>query len=144
MKIRMLCGTYGYRNRDGVMEAKDASSPPFEVGEEDGARLVRMGYAEPAGGRTPGAQGSDAASREQDGADVTLEGGGEAGSPPDRGRLEQMVKRDLEKMAKEMGLPYSGTREEIITRIYDSEMEEYEELQNSHAGDIPGLPPMGE
>lgn len=144
MEIKMLCGTYGHRNADGVMEAKDASSPPFEVGEEDGARLVGMGYAEHAGGYIPAVQGNTTAAQEQGGEDAPLEQGRGAGSPPDRGRLELMVKKDLEKLAKGMGLPYSGTREEIITRIYDSEMEGYEELQNSHAGNIPGFPPMGE
>lgn len=137
MKIKMLCGTYGYRNMDGVMEAKDASSPPFEVGEEDGVRLVGMGYAKPV------REGSLLPTQGGMGGEAPLEGGGDIDSPPDRERLELMVKRDLEKLAKEMGLPYSGTREEIITRIYNAEMEEYEEGQSCYAGDIPGLPPKG-
>lgn len=140
MKIKMLCGTYGHRNRDGVMETKDASSPPFEAGEENGARLIGMGYAEPAGkGIQPGEETSPP---------MQWGGGGETpmeedmGNPPDRERLELMVKRDLEKLAKEMGLPYSGTREEIITRIYNAEMEEYEGGQSGYEGGIPGLPDM--
>ncbi len=140
MKIKMLYGTYGYRKPDGVMEAKDASSPPFEVREEDGERLVGMGYAEPAGkGMQPGEEAiTPYTAGGWEG--TPMEGG--IDSPPDRERLELMVKRDLEKLAKEMGLPYSGTREEIITRIYNAEMEEYEGGQSGYEGGIPGLPDM--
>lgn len=122
IKIRMVCGTYGYREPNGVMEAKNNKSAPFEVEEKEGERLIRMGYA---------VKVRDGAMPEE-----ACGGGepenGETGSIAEE--LGEMTKKDLEKVAKDMGIPANGTKNELIQRI----MEE-EESRRENAGGVPEL-----
>lgn len=122
IKIKILCGTYGYRRSDGVMEAKNNKSEPFEVEEKEGERLIRMGYAEKARNNAPQEEECGGGEPES----------GEIGSIAEE--LGGMNKKDLEKVAKDMGLPANGTKDELIQRI----MEE-EESRRRNADGIPKL-----
>lgn len=44
--IKIINGTYGYRNSDGRVEAKTPKSKPFSLSEEREAELVDTGVAE--------------------------------------------------------------------------------------------------
>ena len=44
--IKIINGTYGYRNSDGRVEAKTPKSKPFSLSEEREAELVDAGVAE--------------------------------------------------------------------------------------------------
>ncbi len=107
MRIRMVCGTYGYRNGDGTMETKDARSGPFEVDEGEGKRLVRMGYAVQTGSVPERGQQEEAESH------------GGTGDTVDRDMesLADLSKKELECMARDMGLSTNGTKEQLVERI---------------------------
>ncbi len=121
MKIRMICGTYGHRGEGGVMEEKNNKSGFFEVEEAEGERLVQMGYAE--------RKGREAQAEEAYGGWEPESG--EAGSIAEE--LGGMSKKDLEKTAKDMGLPANGTKDELIQRIME------EESRRRNADGIPKL-----
>ncbi len=105
MLVRMVCGAYGLRNEDGGMEVKDAQSAPFGLDEAEGERLVRMGYAVRADG-TGGLVRAE-----------TMK------ACLDPEELKDMSKKELEKLAKDMGLISYGTKEELIARIASAEIE---------------------
>lgn len=44
--IKIVAGTYGYVNEKGFIVPKTAKDEPFELSEEDEARLVNLGVAE--------------------------------------------------------------------------------------------------
>ncbi len=44
--IRIIRGTYGYRDSDGLVHPKTYSDGPFEETEKQEAMLIRMGIAE--------------------------------------------------------------------------------------------------
>lgn len=43
--IKIINGTYGFRPQPYVVELKDAGDPPFEVSDEEAARLIDLGVA---------------------------------------------------------------------------------------------------
>lgn len=108
MRIRMLCGNYGYRNKEGVMKVKDSKSASFEVDEQTGKRLVGMGYAIKA-------DPFPAGETEENEDGMNLES------------LCLMTRKQLEQIAKDMGLSVSGNKEELAARIYDATEEGLEE-----------------
>lgn len=107
MKIRMICGTYGYRGRNGIMEVKNKKSTPFEVEEEEGKRLIQMEYA---------VEVSSGAVEQDEEEETEHE---ESGGLMEE--LENMSKKELEKVAKDMGLSTAGTKQDLIQRIFQSE-----------------------
>lgn len=54
MRIRIISGVYG-RRVDGCVKATTPADGPFEATDAEGARLLALGVAAPAGGKTPGA-----------------------------------------------------------------------------------------
>lgn len=104
MKIRMLCGSYGYRNEQGGVEVKDVRSGPFAVDSKEGEKLIRMGYATDAS--MPSGWGR-------------RDGEGGIGDFMELESLVSMNKRQLEQIAKDMGVSASGGKEEIAARIYN-------------------------
>lgn len=103
MEIRMLCGSYGYRNGQGGIEIKDAGSGTFTVNDNEGERLVGMGYA---------VDMSMLPEKGSRAAEAGLVGIIELES------LVSMNKKQLEQMARDMGVPVSGSKEELAERIY--------------------------
>lgn len=112
MRIRMICGSYGYRS-NGVMESKDARSGSFEVDGEEGLRLVEMGYAVQEESLGDGELSGDGTGP---GSGDTQEGTEKTGIHT-AGQLMDMNKRELEKLAKDMGIASYGTKEELVKRI---------------------------
>lgn len=91
MLIKMLYGTYGALEGETVV-AKSNRSAPFEVGEERAQQLIKAGYA------------------------VRAEGIEKAPCSDIR-QIRDYSYQELKKMAKELGLPTSGTKEQLIERI---------------------------
>jgi len=89
------------------METKDARSGPFEVDEGEGKRLVRMGYAVQTGSVPERGQQEEAESH------------GGTGDTVDRDMesLADLSKKELECMARDMGLSTNGTKEQLVERI---------------------------
>ena len=44
--IRIIAGTYGYKDRNGILQPKTAASKPFSVAPDEEKRLIRLGVAE--------------------------------------------------------------------------------------------------
>lgn len=128
MKVRMISGTYGYRNKNGHLETKDAKSAPFELEEEEAVRLINMGRAvEILSTETAPQPGMMKAHLEPT-------------------QFEDMDKKELVKLAKEMGLPSSGSKEELIARITAAEVEITESDDedtdgNADNSEVPDLKP---
>lgn len=98
--VRIIKGIYGYKNKDGVIEPKTCKDEPFSLTEEQEARLVSKGVAEYV----------EVAPVQQKG-------------HLDREQLMSWAYNDIKKLAKEMGVPATGTKEEIVDRIVDEEVE---------------------
>lgn len=109
IRIQMVCGTYGLRGGNGVMEEKSSKSGPFEVEQQEGERLIRKGYAERTG---------ESQRLEEEYGNGQPEDGGARGFVEE---LEKMEKKDLERIAKDMGLPVKGTKNELVQRILGAE-----------------------
>lgn len=103
MKVKMTSGTYGHHNKNGHLEIKDSKSAPFELPDEEAVRLINMGRA--------------------------VESLPAAGQPDmmkahlEPAQFADMSKKDLMKLAEEMGLSSSGSKSELIARITEAEVE---------------------
>ncbi len=126
MRIKMTGGTYGYRNHEGIIEIKNERSAAFEVSEKEGRRLIDTGYAVPADCQSSrGVPVSEDMPESGEETDVyTVE------------QLMDMSKRDLEKLAKDMGIASYGTKEELAERIATGTGKNTEDAE-----DVPGLMP---
>ena len=95
-RIKITVGTYGYRRKnDGPIEAIDKNSVPIDVVDEEAERLVGLGVAEYAGDTTGNL---------------------------DDGQLADLSMKELQKLAKDMGLKANGSKEELIARITAEEV----------------------
>lgn len=117
MLVKIVCGTYGYRDKSGVLTPKDIKSEPFELDNREAARLIDAGVA---------VEMEEAVSKETEKTENCL----------DLEELKNMDKKELVQMAKDMGIQSYGNKEELIERIISAQKEEQEE----EAGD--GLPEL--
>ena len=100
--IKIIRGTYGYRKEGTrLVEPIDKNSDPITVSDQEAERLVSLGVAKVL----------DDASTE------TFIG------HVDAGQFESYSYKQLQELAKNMGLKASGSKEELIERITAAEVE---------------------
>lgn len=116
MKIKIIRGIYGHRENGRVVE-KTSAHAPFEVDENEGERLMKLGVAKKAGvSAKPDTQAEGPAEDHND------EGAKEQGTGHlSRESLETMKIGELRKLAEDMGLEKSGSRDDLIDRIAEAE-----------------------
>lgn len=108
-KIKITVGTYGYRkDNTSPVVLIDKKSAPIEVKDSEAERVVNLGIAEYVGNVECGDEKC-----EDEGAGQSQES-----------ELEECSLRDLQKIAKEMGLKANGSREELIEKIKEAAEEE--------------------
>lgn len=118
MKIRIIRGMYGNRENGRIVE-KNPESPPFEVAEKEGQRLIDLGIA------TAVEERKEEAIEDPEEAE-TMTG------YLTREQLEDMKLEELRIMAESLGLKKNGSRTELIERI----MEESVEIEEEEAPEL--------
>lgn len=102
MLVKMICGTYGYRDGKGILIPKDKEAGEFEVTEAEAERLIDSGRAV----------------KVENELDCRLENQG--GLPDPCSATEQFEKmgiKEIRQIAKDMGIPNTGSKEELVKRI---------------------------
>lgn len=118
MKIRIIRGMYGNRENGRIVE-KNPESPPFEVTEKEGQRLISQEIA--------------VSAEEQDSEKTEPEEEAEVMTGYlTRDQLESMKTEELKILAESLGLKKNGSRAELIERI----MEESVEIEEEEAPDL--------
>lgn len=118
MKIRIIRGMYGNRENGRIVE-KNPESPPFEVTEKEGRRLIGMEIA--------------VSAEEQDSEKTEPEEEAEVMTGYlTRDQLESMKTEELKILAESLGLKKNGSRAELIERI----MEESVEIEEEEVPDL--------
>lgn len=107
MLVKIVCGTYGYRDKSGVLMPKDIKSEPFELDNREAARLIDAGVA---------VEMEETVSEETETEDCI-----------DMEQLKNMDKKELVQLAKDMGIQSYGNKEELIERIISAQKAEPEE-----------------
>lgn len=124
MLVKIVCGTYGYRDENGILCPKNSGSEPFELEEREADRLIRAGMAQKMWDEP------EEKTREENADEQEAEG-------IDREQLNGMDKKELVQMAEEMGLKSTGTKENLIERIMEAV-----DMESGEAGDeMPELKP---
>lgn len=100
--IKIVKGTYGYKEKNGTITPKTEKDEPFTLTDEQETRLVRRGVA------------------------VYVKNEEVAPVQPEKIALEELSYNELKKIAKEMGLG-QGTKEELIERIREAQEENVED-----------------
>lgn len=118
MKIRIIRGMYGNRENGRIVE-KNPDSPPFEVAEKEGQRLIDLGIA------TAVEERKEEAIEDPEEAE-TMTG------YLTREQMEDMKLEELRIMAESLGLKKNGSRTELIERI----MEESVEIEEEEAPEL--------
>lgn len=118
MKIRIIRGMYGNRENGRIVE-KNLDSPPFEVAEKEGQRLIGLGIAASAEARKA------EEIEEPEEAEVMT-------GYLTREQLEDMKLEELRILAESLGLKKNGSRTELIERI----MEESVEIEEEEAPEL--------
>ncbi len=150
MAIKIIKGIYGYKDAKGSIIPKTSKDEPFSLTDEQEARLVRKGVAvyveepqeEPQQTSTqpeqPMAPEPSVEPQNQDKSKATAEEQNETkneGVAPvqqgekiikghlDKEQLSEMGYNDLKHLAKELGVPAIGSKEELIEKIAVAEVE---------------------
>lgn len=131
MLIKMLCGTYG-ANENGIIVAKTNKSAPFYVEEKRGRELIASGYAKEVNGMLPAED------------DRHSDAGEDHGKENVGDDLDNYSAKDLQKLAKEMGLSAGGSKKEIIDRIRKSREEKEDPTLPDEEPALPDEEPDGE
>ena len=118
MKIRIIRGMYGNRENGRIVE-KNPDSPPFEVAENEGQRLIGLGIA------------ASVKEREAEEIEEPEEAEVMTGYLT-REQLEDMKLEELRILAESLGLKKNGSRTELIERI----MEEAVEIEEEEAPEL--------
>lgn len=104
--IRIIKGIYGYKNKDNVIEPKTCTDEPFSLTKEQEARLVSKGVAEYV--EVAPVQPQDERKSEE----TKMPKGN-----LDKEKLMEWGYNELKRLAKEMGIPAIGTKEELVDKI---------------------------
>ena len=107
MKICITRGIYGLRE-NGCLVEKTSSSAPFEVDEEVGGRLIALNVARKIS--------EDEIPDKGEASDATEDTPGIPGHIS-RDSLKNMKKEELYKLAEELGVRKSGSKEELAERL---------------------------
>ncbi len=128
-KVRIISGTYGLRLPGDRVDPKTPASAPFEVSDEEAARLVRLNVAEVVHEAAPA---PDPEIGQEEEIQVVQEGLA----------IEDMTVGQLKELADQMGLEYKSraTKAQMIELISnaagDGETESEEEGPELGAADI--------
>lgn len=97
--IRIIKGIYGYKNTNGAIEPKTCKDEPFCLTDEQEERLVSKGVAEYVEVAPVQPQKE------------MLKG------HLDREQITKCGYNDIKKLAKEMGIPAKGSKDELVEKI---------------------------
>ena len=120
--IKIIRGSYGYRaDKSPQVKLIDKNSEPIVVSDEEAARLIKLKVAEEVAAEEKPATGH-----------------------LDAGQFADYSYNELKKLAKDMGLSASGTKEELIERISATEVEipEEDSEEDSEGEDANEEPPV--
>lgn len=106
MKIRIICGTYGYRpnKNESRVVSKNNTSEPFEVDDDEARRLVELGIAEICDKTAFYNVNPDAI----DVGNISVE------------QIMSLEYNQMKKIAKEWGIDAKGTKDELRERLIDT------------------------
>lgn len=112
MKIRIIRGIYGFREKGNVVE-KTSSSAPFEVDDDEGNRLISLNVAEEVNNSAAmGDVMQDQKEEPEEETDVLAKIGSTS-----KESLEEMDKKDLCAFAEALGIKKTGSKAELIERL---------------------------
>lgn len=124
MAIKIVKGIYGYRNSQGIIQPKTPKDEPFSLTKEQEERLVEKGVA-------VYVNQEDGREKEQEEEQGNL----------DAEDLESMSYNELKRLAKNIGIPADGKKEELIKRIAETEVSTGREPQEETEGEENGEEP---
>ena len=131
MKVKILGGTYGWRDECGRVTRMHAGDE-CEVSETEGARLCSLGMAEPADGRPVKADSETAGKKQPEEAE---DNGGEGDELPDRAALAKMTVAQLRKLCVAEGMD-EGTAKRAAKADCLDYLAPIPDMNGTDAGDI--------
>lgn len=131
MKVKILGGTYGWRDECGRVTRMHAGDE-CEVSETEGARLCSLGMAEPADGRPVKAVSETAKEKQPEEAE---DNGGEGDELPDRAVLAKMTVAQLRKLCVAEGMGEAEAKRAAKADCLDY-LAPIPDMNGTDAGDI--------
>ena len=131
MKVKILGGTYGWRDECGRVTRMHAGDE-CEVSETEGARLCSLGMAEPADGRPVKAVSETAKEKQPEEAE---DNGGEGEEIPDRAVLAKMTVAQLRKLCVAEGMGEAEAKRAAKADCLDY-LAPIPDMNGTDAGDI--------
>ena len=131
MKVKILGGTYGWRDECGRVTRMHAGDE-CEVSETEGARLCSLGMAEPADGRPVKAVSETAKEKQPEEAE---DNGGEGEEIPDRAVLAKMTGAQRRKRCVAEGMD-EGTAKRAAKADCLDYLAPIPDMNGTDAGDI--------
>ena len=131
MKVKILGGTYGWRDECGRVTRMHAGDE-CEVSETEGARLCSLGMAEPADGRPVKADSETAEKKQPEEAE---DNGGEGDELPDRAVLAKMTVAQLRKICVAEGMGEAEAKRAAKADCLDY-LAPIPDMNGTDAGDI--------
>ena len=131
MKVKILGGTYGWRDECGRVTRMHAGDE-CEVSETEGARLCSLGMAEPADGRPIEAEPKTAGKKQPEEAE---DNGGEGDELPDRAVLAKMTVAQLRKLCVAEGMGEAEAKRAAKADCLDY-LAPIPDMNGTDAGDI--------
>lgn len=131
MKVKILGGTYGWRDECGRVTRMHAGDE-CEVSETEGARLCSLGMAEPADGRPVKAASETAKEKQPEEAE---DNGGEGDELPDRAALAKMTVAQLRKLCVAEGMGEAEAKRAAKADCLDY-LAPIPDMNGTDAGDI--------
>ena len=131
MKVKILGGTYGWRDECGRVTRMHAGDE-CEVSETEGARLCSLGMAEPADGRPVKSVPETAKEKQPEEAE---DNGGEGDELPDRAVLAKMTVAQLRKICVAEGMGEAEAKRAAKADCLDY-LAPIPDMNGTDAGDI--------
>ena len=131
MKVKILGGTYGWRDECGRVTRMHAGDE-CEVSETEGARLCSLGMAEPADGRPVKSVPETAKEKQPEEAE---DNGGEGDELPDRAALAKMTVAQLRKLCVAEGMGEAEAKRAAKADCLDY-LAPIPDMNGTDAGDI--------
>ncbi len=122
MLIRILAGAYGHRPdpEKSYIDKKDKNSEPFEVSDEEAARLIQLGIAE------------SISTNVELQSDISVF----SAKSITQNDLEQLSIQKLRIMAKDLGLPANGSKAVLADKIRTASIK-LQERQEKNGESLP-------
>lgn len=131
MKVKILGGTYGWRDECGRVTRMHAGDE-CEVSETEGARLCSLGMAEPADGRPVKADSETAEKKQPEEAE---DNSGEGDELPDRAVLAKMTVAQLRRLCVAEGMGEAEAKRAAKADCLDY-LAPIPDMNGTDAGDI--------